>query len=157
MKQKKAINIVYIASFGVIFLAVCIFLFFFLAKPFDIKKIDQVQTVTLDDYLSKQINSQGTQTQYYVLIYSSTSSENKNIEEALFDYLNYERKNPEAYNIYILHYDDSRAEEFKTLFSVDTPEDLPVLFRVYNEKKSTTYSTTSKINTQLNSMIKTDE
>ena len=156
MKQKKAINIVYLASFGVIFLGVCIFLFFFLVKPFDIKKIDQIKEVTLDNYLSQQIDSKGTQTQYYVLVYSNESSEKTNIEESLFDYLNYERKNEEAYDVYVLYYDHARAEEFKTLFSIDTPEDTPLLFRVYNQKKSTSYDTTSKINSQLYSMIKED-
>lgn len=156
MKQKKAMNIVYIASFGIIFLGVCIFLFFFLVKPFDIKKIDQVKTVTLENYLSKQVASNGTQTQYYVLVYSPESSENQNIEETLFEYLNYERKNADAYNVYVLYYDHAKADQFKSLFSIDTPEDAPLLFRVYNQKKSTTYDTTSEINKQLNSMIKED-
>lgn len=156
MKQKKAINIVYLASFAVLLFGVCIFLFFFIVKPFDIKNIDQMETVTLDDYLSKQINSKGTQTQYYVLVYSQESSENGNIEEVLFEYLNYERKNSDAYNLYLLEYDHSRAAEFKELFSIDTPEDAPYLFRVYNEKKSTSYKSTADICTQLKSMIKED-
>lgn len=156
MKQKKGINIVYLASFGIIFLGVCIFLFFYLVKPFDVKNIDQVKTVTLEDYLTKQIDSKGTQTQYYVLVYSSESSENQNIEETLFDYLNYEKDNPDAFNVYVLHYEHEKAEQFKTLFSIDTPEDAPLLFRVNNQKKGTTYDTTSEINRQLYSMIKED-
>lgn len=158
-KKVTKLTYFYVFSFVALFLAIVVFLVLYITQPFAYKELDDLPEIEMEEVLTKHVSESGSQTSYYVLIYSEESKENKLIEEVVLEYANLVRtqgKDGKLAKIYLLEYSKEYDAKLKEISSKITSEDAcPVLIKVASQKVSSSAIdfTTSEINDCLGDLI----
>lgn len=164
MKEKASkLTYFYVFSFVALFVGIAIFLVCYITKPFAYKKLERIPEIEVEEALTKHVSKSGSQTSYFVLLYSAESEENELIEDAVLEYANLVRtqgKDGKLAKIYLLEYTKENEAAIKALSSEFTSVDkCPILFKVSSQKVSTSSfdDTASEINDCLNNLIYSEQ
>jgi len=146
-KNDKLSNILFISSFGVIFIILLAFVLITIFEPFDKKKISQLPETSIEECLKEKGNSDN---KYYCLIYTKDDVDNEFITEVVLAYYKAAKKDSSLLPIYVMEYSKQDAEKVAELLeTVDADDKLPYMFIVNKTAVSTKFNTSSKINTEL--------
>ena len=153
-ENHNIINVIYVGAFIALFVGLLAFVLISVLKPFDYKKIERVKHTKIEECLNENTNAKGTQSKYYLLVYSKDDKDNENIEKQVLEYANYVKHHATQKDIvplYLLAYNESDIDTLKTIStSIEDVESMPIMFIVDGNKvTSTKYETCSKINKAL--------
>ena len=140
-KNEKTINVIFLITLGVVFLALIAVVLIEIFNPFGIKKISQLPTTTVEKCLTQEKN-----TKYYVVLYDPNDLDNDNIQKTLIEYHLAKEKDDSLISLYMLDYTKADPEAVSNIVSdVVSVDNLPYMFIVSSGSVSTKYNTSSKI------------
>lgn len=140
MKKNKNLDLIVIL--GVI-TVIAVFTAVMLAvRPFEVKKFEKLDTVTVNDYTKQSKASES----YFVLVYDSANDRYEDVAECVLEYREYARSHKDEMKIYIMDYQENKkiidASHLSITYNDSSNTTLPCLFTVngqgsISEKKTT--------------------
>ena len=160
-KKFDSTNLLLLIGVAVIFITFVAASIILIAKPGQIKRIDQIKEITISEYtkLATEENEE-----YFVLVYSSETNDNYKystyrnelIEQAVLEYANHAKKHEGHAPIYVLDLSkDVNSGAIATL-GLSDEADVPALIKMKLSGTTSTvnrrYKTVSEINDALNQL-----